>query len=131
MNENKIGLKINGDKVNVRIAEHIFENSLLYSLLFSSNPEVNINSEIERIKNDIHVLEGFIKLNENLSEVILEIRNSNSDESINNLVKKFHVSQIQASSFVDMELNDIGKIDYQKLINNLNSSINFLQNLQF
>ncbi len=127
--KNKINLIINENKAEINFAEEI-QNSLLFSLLNTENVDKNVQFEINRTKNDIHILEGLIKMIEQLDKSIEIVRSSeNTTESIEKLTKELNISEKQAENFLKIELSTIDKIDYSKLKNNLIKYVDFLETL--
>ncbi len=122
-------LKINQNSISFEFTNQL-SNSLLYSLLFSPDYKVNIEFEIERIKKDIEIVEGLIKLDKDFNKTIEIIRSSiNPEVGIKNLVENFNVSEIQAKTFIDIELSNFNKLDFNKILLNLQKGLDFYTDL--
>jgi DNA gyrase/topoisomerase IV subunit A len=101
-------LAINGDSININNTEQKIQNSLFYNLIVSKNSKVNIFSELKRVQNDIHILEGFVTLTESLAKVIQIIRSSDNEvKSIEKLTNEFSINEVQAVSFLNTEMDEI------------------------
>lgn len=74
--------------------------------------------DLEHAKARMHIVEGFIKALDILDEVIKTIRRSkNKQDSINNLVKEFAFTEIQAEAIVNMQLYKLTNTDVTDLKN--------------
>lgn len=124
-------LAINGDSININNTEQKIQNSLFYNLIVSKNCKVNIFSELKRVQNDIHILEGFVTLSESLDKVIQIIRSSDNEvKSIEKLTNEFSINEVQALSFLNTEMDEIITTDYITTLNVLKQYLSFLQKLE-
>jgi DNA gyrase subunit A len=124
-------LVINGDSININNTEQKIQNSLFYNLIVSKNSKVNIFSELKRVQNDIHILEGFVTLTESLAKVIQIIRSSDNEvKSIEKLTNEFSINEVQAVSFLNTEMDEIITTDYITTLNVLKQYLSFLQKLE-
>jgi len=124
-------LAINGDSININNTEQKIQNSLFYNLIVSKNSKVNIFSELKRVQNDIHILEGFVTLTESLAKVIQIIRSSDNEvKSIEKLTNEFSINEVQALSFLNTEMDEIITTDYITTLNVLKQYLSFLQKLE-
>jgi DNA gyrase/topoisomerase IV subunit A len=124
-------LAINGDSININNTEQKIQNSLFYNLIVSKNSKVNIFSELKRVQNDIHILEGFVTLTESLAKVIQIIRSSDNEvKSIEMLTNEFSINEVQALSFLNTEMDEIITTDYITTLNVLKQYLSFLQKLE-
>ena len=91
--------------------------------------EVVINRtkfDLENAKNKLHILEGLLKAIGILDEVIRVIRASkNKSDAINNLVKEFDFTEVQATAIVNLQLYRLTNTD----INEIKEEISKLQEL--
>jgi DNA gyrase subunit A len=100
-------------------------------LIVSKNCKVNIFSELKRVQNDIHILEGFVTLTESLAKVIQIIRSSDNEvKSIEMLTNEFSINEVQALSFLNTEMDEIITTDYITTLNVLKQYLSFLQKLE-
>jgi DNA gyrase subunit A len=100
-------------------------------LIVSKNSKVNIFSELKRVQNDIHILEGFVTLTESLAKVIQIIRSSDNEvKSIEMLTNEFSINEVQALSFLNTEMDEIITTDYITTLNVLKQYLSFLQKLE-
>ena len=124
-------LAINGDSININNTEQKIQNSLFYNLIVSKNSKVNIFSELKRVQNDIHILEGFVTLTESLDKVIQIIRSSDNEvKSIEKLTNEFSINEVQALSFLNTEMDEIITTDSITTLNVLKQYLSFLQKLE-
>lgn len=71
--------------------------------------------DLQRLKERLHIVEGFIKLIDILDEVIAVIRESRGRKGSKDAIKKeFGFSEEQASAIVDLQLYRISKEDKEK-----------------
>jgi DNA gyrase subunit A len=73
--------------------------------------------DLAKAKERAHILEGFKIALDHLDEVIATIRKSETVESArNNLMNKFHLSQIQAQAILDMQLRRLAALERKKIM---------------
>ncbi len=78
--------------------------------------------DLEHAEARVHILEGFIRALDILDEVIKTIRRSkNKQDSIENLIKEFEFSRVQAEAIVNMQLYKLSNTDVTDLKNELES----------
>jgi len=76
----------------------------------------------------VHIIEGFIKALDILDEVIKVIRKSkNKSDAIDNLVKEFTFTKLQAEAIVMMQLYKLTNTDVTDLKNEFNSLISQIE----
>lgn len=122
---------INGDNLNINITGQKLQNSLFYNLIASKNRKENIISELKRVQNDIHILEGFVLLRGNLDKVIQIIRSSDNEvKSIEMLTNEFKINEVQAAVFLNTDLEEINITDYITSLNILKHYLSFLEKLE-
>lgn len=72
--------------------------------------------DLTAAKRRAHILEGLIIALDNLDEVIATIRKSRTQEDAkNNLIKKFKLSEIQATAILDMQLRRLAALEREKI----------------
>ncbi len=126
-NLENLELTLNGNSIKMDLPTLQLKNSLIYTLLFSNNPTENIESEIDRIENDIHVLEGVIILIENSGKSFQII--TSSENPTETLMNEFNLTENQVNVFLNLDLKDINLIDFNQLKINLQKTIVFLRSI--
>lgn len=87
--------------------------------------------ELERVKTRLHLTEGIKLAIENLDKVIKIIRSSNDKkDAIENLIKEFSFSKIQAEAVVNMQLYRLTNTDINFLIEEINNLIKRKEELE-
>jgi DNA gyrase subunit A len=72
--------------------------------------------ELRQAKARLHILEGLKIAVENLDAVIKTIRESKTQEDAkNNLIKRFKLSEIQATAILDLQLRRLAALERQKI----------------
>ena len=72
--------------------------------------------DLARAKERAHILEGLLKALANLDEVIRLIRRStDADDAKEGLMKRFKLSEVQATAILDMPLRRLAKLEREKL----------------
>lgn len=72
--------------------------------------------ELDKAKKRSHVLEGLLIALANLDAVIQTIRESkDADVAKENLMKRFHLSEIQAQAILDLQLRRLAALERQKI----------------
>lgn len=70
---------------------------------------------LQKAENRIHILEGFLKITDNIDRCIHIIRSSETDEEvIGKLYEEFGLDEIQSRSVLDMQLKRLKKLDENK-----------------
>ena len=89
--------------------------------------------DLKKAEERLHIVEGFLKAVDILDEVIKIIRASkNRADCIENLVKEFKFTEIQATAIVDMRLYKLSNTDVNLLLEekgNLEKMIEFLNSI--
>lgn len=89
--------------------------------------------DLKKAEERLHIVEGFLKAVDILDEVIKSIRASkNRAECIENLVKEFKFTEVQATAIVDMRLYKLSNTDVNLLLEeqgNLQKMIEFLNSI--
>ena len=76
--------------------------------------------DLEHAEARVHILEGFIRALDILDEIIKTIRRSkNKQDSIENLIKEFEFTRVQAEAIVNMQLYKLSNTDVTDLKNEL------------
>jgi len=87
--------------------------------------------ELERAKARLHILEGLRIALENLDAVIKTIRGSASREKAKiNLIKKFKLSPIQAEAILQMRLEQLSRLERDKIENEYKEKIKLIKKLE-
>ena len=77
-----------------------------------------------------HILEGFHIALKNIDEVIKVIKSSKDrEEAQKNLIKRFRLTEIQASAILDMRLSALAKLERQKIEDELKAIILLIKEL--
>jgi len=72
--------------------------------------------ELEKAKERAHILEGLMVALKNIDEVIKVIKRSQSrEEAKKNLQKKFRLTEIQANAILEMKLQNLAKLEREKI----------------
>lgn len=72
--------------------------------------------ELKGLRERAHILEGLLKALANLDDVIETIRQSpDSDQAKERLIKRFDLSEIQATAILDMQLRRLAALERQKI----------------
>ena len=72
--------------------------------------------DLEKAKERAHILEGLHKCLANIDAVIKLIKNSDSrEEALQNLMKRFRLTQIQANAILETKLAALAKLERKKL----------------
>ena len=69
----------------------------------------------------IHILEGLLKAQDHIDEIIHIIRNTNDGSEKEKLIERFGFSDIQAQAILDMQLKRLSGLNIQKLIDENNA----------
>lgn len=78
----------------------------------------------------LHILEGLKIALDNLDEVIKTIRASkSSDDAKEQLIKKFKLSEIQATAILDMQLRRLAQLERQKIEDEFNELVRLVKSL--
>ncbi len=89
--------------------------------------------DLNKAKERLHIVEGLLKAVDILDEIIKTIRASkNKQDSIDNLVKQFEFTEIQATAIVTMQLYRLSNTDINLLLEeqgNLQKMIEFLTSI--
>ena len=72
--------------------------------------------DLNKAKERAHVLEGLMIALNNIDEVIGTIKKSeNKDDAQKNLIKKFKLTEIQANAILEMKLQNLAKLEREKI----------------
>lgn len=72
--------------------------------------------DLRKAKEKAHILEGLMVALKNIDEVIKTIKKSSSrQEAQKNLMKKFKLTQIQATAILEMKLQSLAKLEREKI----------------
>jgi len=127
---NKIGIEINGSFVAIDHGSQILKNSLMHSLFVSQSMKDNLENELERIKNDIFILESIVLLKKEWSTTFNIIQSSiDPDECIKGLMEGFCITESQAVYFTESNLKNLLNIDYEKQLECLKECIVFFEKM--
>ncbi len=87
--------------------------------------------DLERNKERIHLLEGFDKALENLDRVINTIKKSKDrQEALQNLMKKFSLSEKQANAILEMPLRTLTQMERHKILEELKEKRSIVKELE-
>lgn len=113
-------IQFNGQTASYEFKDVIIKNSTAFNFLCAKNAKENVLAEIVRMQKEIELLKGFRKLQKNYGAVISIVRNSHdSNIALKEIVKEFNVTKEQAYEFLEMELDEVSKIDFDLTINGL------------
>ncbi|MBI2626229.1 MAG: DNA gyrase subunit A [Candidatus Nealsonbacteria bacterium] len=93
-------------------------NEVLYYYLEYRKVVVRRRTEydLQKAKERAHILEGLHKCLDNIDAVIKTIRNSDSrEDALNNLMKRFKLTQIQANAILETKLSALAKLERKKI----------------
>lgn len=117
------------DKQNLVIDKQHFviNHSWMYSIMYSNNTLKNINYEIKRVENELHIIEAILVLIEKIEDVLKAKDEENFEEWI---ASTFDVSVVEGSEFVKMVIDD-KKDDSEilKLYHNLTEYLIYLKSI--
>ena len=72
--------------------------------------------DLEKAKERVHILEGLDKCLSQIDAVIRTIKNSaNREEAEKNLIKRFHLTEIQANAILETKLSALAKLERKKI----------------
>lgn len=87
--------------------------------------------ELARAKERAHILEGLVKAQQHIDEVIAIIKASKDRDSARiNLMKKFDLSEIQTNAILDMRLSQLAALERQKLEDELAAKRKLISELE-
>ncbi|GBD34724.1 DNA gyrase subunit A [bacterium HR35] len=87
--------------------------------------------DLEKNKERVHLLEGFDKALENLDRVIETIKKSkDKKEALENLMKKFKLSEKQADAILEMPLRTLTQMERHKILEELKERKSLIQELE-
>ncbi|MFN8436267.1 MAG: hypothetical protein U0V72_01415 [Cytophagales bacterium] len=117
------------DKQNLVIDKQHFviNHSWMYSIMYSNNTLKNINYEIKRVENELHIIEAILVLIEKIEDVLKAKDEENFEEWI---ASTFDVSVVEGAEFVKMVIDD-KKDDSEilKLYHNLTEYLIYLKSI--
>lgn len=88
--------------------------------------------ELKKAKDRAHILEGYKIALDNIDEVIKTIRASRTQEEAHaNLMKKFKLSEIQASAILAMQLRRLTGLSREEIENELKELLDLIKKLEF
>ncbi len=88
--------------------------------------------DLNKAKEREHILQGYIKALDNISEVIELIRGAaNPEEAKGQLVKRFDFSLIQAKAILEMRLQRLTGLERQKILDELEELLKLIERLEF
>lgn len=92
-----------------------------------------LNYDLNKLQNSLHIVEGFVRLSDNLEEILAVIKNSEGKKDAQKkLVDQFNFSEIQAESIVSIALHRISKADKEKYLKEkkeMEKEITYLESL--
>jgi len=74
--------------------------------------EFDLQKDLDRI----HILEGLLIAHDNIDEVIHLIRNTKDGTEKDKLIERFNLSDVQAQAILDMRLQRLSGMNYNKLV---------------
>ena len=88
--------------------------------------------ELKKAKDRAHILEGYKIALDHIDEVIKTIRASRTQEEAHaNLIKKFKLSDIQASAILAMQLRRLTGLSREEIENELKELLDLIKKLEF
>ncbi len=101
------------------IQPKVLSLSDVLSLYLSHKKEVVVRRtkfDLRKAKERAHILEGLVIALNNIDEVIKTIKKSaNKEDAKKNLVSKFKLSDIQANAILEMKLQNLAKLEREKI----------------
>jgi DNA gyrase subunit A len=86
--------------------------------------------ELEKAKERAHILEGLNKCLSQIDAVIKTIKSSkNREDALNNLIKKFKLTEIQANAILETKLSALAQLERQKIEDELKEIKNKINEL--
>ena len=88
--------------------------------------------DLQKDKDRIHILEGLLIAQDNIEEVIKIIRGTKDGTEKEKLMQRFALSEAQAQAILDMRLQRLSGLNYQKIIeekNNLAEEIKYFESI--
>ncbi|MDP2910230.1 MAG: DNA gyrase subunit A [bacterium] len=86
--------------------------------------------ELEKAKERAHILEGLNKCLSQIDAVIKTIKSSkNREDALNNLIKKFKLTEIQANAILETKLSALAQLERQKIEDELKEIKNRINEL--
>jgi len=90
------------------------------------------NYDLNKAKEKLHILEGFMTALKNLDEVIKIIRGSRTvDEAKNRLIERFNFSDKQVKAILDLRLQKLTGMEIEKVEKDYNETIEFIKQLEW
>jgi DNA gyrase subunit A len=87
--------------------------------------------DLNKAKEKMHILEGFIIALKNIDEVIKIIRGSkNVDEAKNRLMEKFEFTEIQVKAILDLRLHRLTGMEIEKVETDYNETKQLIEQLE-
>ncbi len=87
--------------------------------------------DLQKTKERIHILQGLKKALDHIDKIIETIKRSkDKDEAHQNLVKKFGLSEIQATAILEMKLQTLAGLERQKIEQELKEKTALARNLE-
>jgi DNA gyrase subunit A len=88
--------------------------------------------DLKKAEERAHILMGLVKALEHIDEVIAAIKKSpNKEAAHQNLVKKFKLSDLQATAILEMKLQTLAALERQKIEDELKEKKKLIVELQF
>ncbi|MEM2121776.1 MAG: DNA gyrase subunit A [Candidatus Woesearchaeota archaeon] len=89
-----------------------------------------LNFDLKKAKERLHIIEGLVIALKKIDEVIEKIKKSgNVEEAKNTLMKDFELSEKQALAILEMKLQRLSKLEFQKTIEERDSLIKTISEL--
>ncbi|WP_185872343.1 DNA gyrase subunit A [Blattabacterium cuenoti] len=87
--------------------------------------------ELKKCKNRVHILMGFLKILDHLDMMIQLIKKSkNHHDACSTLIKKFHISEDQSKSILDLRLQSLTSLELEKIKKEYNDIIKKIEHFQ-
>jgi len=89
-----------------------------------------LNFDLKKAKERLHIVDGLVIALKRIDEVITKIKQSgNVEEAKNSLIKEFGLSEKQALAILEMRLQRLSRLEFQKTIDERESLIKIIEEL--
>lgn len=109
VNLNMIGLN---NKPTVKGLVEILNEWLLFR---KKTVRKRLNYRLKKVLKRLHIIDALLITHSNINKIIQIIQNENKPKK--KLIEKFNISKIQVKSILELKINNLGKLEEIKLIN--------------